>query len=284
MSLDPNTTTASIIATGVSLGCIDNRQKRWEAGFIGEDQHDMTIRIIKKAAGGDTVLREIPIAHGSKITVELVGGTALPSPGGSHQGNFNKIVDIDKKVHPKPLAKFKPPTRPITELRVVPAAKLYAHTSKLSRFPVRLVRKRDGHLIEKLGVIPTAAGTDITYREGRVVIKVTGPKNDEYPVPNEPGFRFEVWFDNACPPSNRPPEPEPAGEDFFEPAATEKLLLDNSVETVENHSDFVLNYHVLDVAEHERRDLRRDDDRRGQGAICNYSHLSGRSSMFPLPT
>lgn len=289
MSLDPNTTapntTASIIATGVSLGCIDDRQKRWEVGFIGADRHDMTISIIKKAAGGDiTVLPKTPIAHGSEISVKLVGGSASTSPGGSHQGDFKEILDIDKKVHPNPLAEFMRPTSPVTSLTVSPAAKLYAHTSKSSKFPIKLTKKGDETPIHKLDVIPTAAGTDITYREGTVAISIKGPTTAEYSVPNEPGFRFEVWFDNTCPPVTSQAYAKDDGRSAVA-ATAEKLLPDNSVETVENHSDFVFNYHVLNVPENEQRDLKRDEPPgRGEGAICNYSHLGERDGMFPLPS
>jgi len=287
MSVNPrNNTTVSVLATGVCLGCLNRGAGAWEVGFIRDDTHNLTVKVIRKTNGGDVVIHpSTDIPPGSRISVSLNNGTPQSPDGGRHRGDFGRIVDIDTDVHPSVAPFRRPPTRQVTELKVSLTSDLYAHADKESRFPLRLTPKNDpNHVLKKLGKIPTTAGTDITFSQGEVVVTIQGPGSPVIPpVPHTPGVRYEVWFDNNCPQvTDSDAFAADAADETGRALTTEKVLPDDTVASVPNHSDFVLYYHVLNVGEEDQRDLNRDEDSRGEGAICNYSHLGTRTSMFPL--
>ena len=290
MSLDPNTT-ASIQVTGVSLGCFNRHRKQWEVAFVAETRHGLMLKITKITDSGEVpFLRDTPIPRGSKISVTLRNASALPSPGGSHRADFGSIVDIDTQIHDNPILPFKRPDETITELVVAPVSSrndLYAVDGMVSTFPVRLTKMGSTHPIKLFGYVATAAGADITYgRGGEVAIDVQGPGSPTVPpMPHAPGVRYSIWLDNRCPATPRPSHPDKRAFGRSAQAHdSQKLLADAQLISVVNHSDLVLVYHVLDHKGGDQFDLQNDDNDRGEGAICNFTDMSGRDSMFPLPS
>jgi hypothetical protein len=144
---------------------------------------------------------------------------------------------------------------------------------------------QSGTKVAGLGKIGTSAGADITCGEGgSVTLKVDGPDGFELPLPRSAGVRYNIILDNNCPPvadANCGADDGVAARREALVSTTGKVSRDGL--PIAPHSDFVLYYAILDVKDKGKFDLKKDDQDRGEGAVCNYSHLGITKNMFPLP-
>ncbi|MET0647936.1 MAG: hypothetical protein ABW208_15070 [Pyrinomonadaceae bacterium] len=291
MPINHDEATASIHVTGLSLGCVNSHTKKWEVCFIGEPEHNLVMKVTKITAAGEDERPEAcpdsrPIAHGSRIFIEATKPAATsttlykPSLAGRDKEDFRLIVDMEKKVYKGKNVKPKKPLKPITEM-YVSGAKLYSVKDATSKEDVWLVRKDKDEQPRELKKIGTAAGADIKCKPGgAVVIKVDGPAGGfECTLPREEGTRYIVWFDNMCPPP--PAEVAAAAAGDAAPRVIKKLT--RKGRAVVNHSDFMSYYEVINPEGKGYYDLTKGDPRRGDGAVCNYTHLGNLDWMFPLP-
>ena len=297
MPLNHEEAAVSIIVTGVSLGCVNPATKGWEAGFIRHPTHTLAVEVTRHAGGASTIFqpnREIP--HDCTIRVATddaaqTGATLFTRDDDAE--SFGLILDIEKHVYDGIKLARKRPEFGMTPL-FVPSAVLYSVAGKLSDFPVRLIPKGDpSSTVRRFGRIGTAAGADIKREEGReTVVTVDGEGGFKIHLPHEAGVRYTVLFDNTCPPdtpdidalsekSDAGGEGHAAHGRAARPRGITKLS--RSGEIVRPHSDFVLYYSIL-IPPSQRGffDLVVDTSGRGDGAVCNYSHLGVTTSLFPV--
>ncbi|MET0647937.1 MAG: hypothetical protein ABW208_15075 [Pyrinomonadaceae bacterium] len=287
----------SIIVTGVSLGCINPATRGWEAGFIRHPTHMLLVKVIRHADGESTVVEPgRPVPNGCTINVETnsepTGATLFTDEGDPE--DFGLIIDIENDVYDGLRIPRKQPEHEVTPM-FIRSAVLYSVAEKVSDFPVRLIVKGDIHSnpIKRFGHIGTAAGADIMRENGReTVVRVEGPGGYVLRFPHEEGVRYTVVFDNTCPPNTPDVDAEDAspgveGEGWDTEGRQSRQRgipkLSRSDEIVRPHSDFVLYYTVLDPPQQKGLfDLVNDTDNRGDGAVCNYTHLGQTTSLFPI--
>lgn len=297
MPLNHEEAAVTIVVTGVSLGCVNTATRAWEAGFIRHPTHALLVEVTRHAGGESTVVepgREIP--SGCTINVETnaaqTGATLFTRE--DDPEDFGLILDIENDVYGGIRVPRKQPEYEVTPM-FVQSAVLYSVAEKLSDFPVRLIVKGDIHSnpVKRFGQIGTAAGADIRREDGReTVVRVDGPGGFVLSFPHEEGVRHTVLFDNTCPPDT--PDVDAAGApsgvereegnaDARQPSREGIQKLSRSGEIVRPHSDFVLYYTVLDPPQQSGLfDLVNDSDKRGDGAVCNYTHLGQSTSLFPI--
>ena len=286
MPLNHDEAAATVTVTGVSLGCVNPDAKRWEVGFLRHPEHTLVMEVFKRTAGREEPFRprtEIPL--GSSITVEVAGAAArdpkifAPENAPNDPEHFSLILDIEKDVYDGVRIPFKErPEHELTPL-FVPGAILHAVADKLVEFPVRMIRKGDPNLvrIKRFDEVGTTAGADILPADdgrGEVLISVEGPGGFNLRLPHAEGSNYLIVFDNTCPGDAQ--NTRPARRD-----GTVKTSL--AGEPVREHSDFVLYYTVLDPGARGLFDLVDDEPGRGDGAVCNNSHLGITTRMFPPP-
>ncbi|MET0626083.1 MAG: hypothetical protein ABW250_24325 [Pyrinomonadaceae bacterium] len=292
MPLNHEEAAVSIIVTGVSLGCVNPATKGWEAGFIRHPTHELLLEVTRHAGGESTVVEPgLEIPAGCTISIETnaeqTGATLFTAEG--HPEDFGLIIDIENDVYDGIRIPRKEPEHEVTPM-FIPSAVLYSVADKLSDFPVRLIVKGDirSNPVKRFGQIGTAAGADIRRENGReTVVRVDGPGGFVLNFPHEEGVRYTLLFDNTCP-SDAPdlavedaPEGQGGGGREFREKGIPKLS--RSGEIVRPHSDFVLYYTVLNPPQQRGRfDLVNDSDDRGDGAVCNYTHLGRSTSLFPI--
>ncbi|HEY0170281.1 MAG TPA: hypothetical protein VGB98_04455 [Pyrinomonadaceae bacterium] len=298
MPLNHEEAAVSIIVTGVSLGCVNPVSKGWEAGFIRHPTHALVLEVTRHAGGEKTVVEPgLKIPTGCTIRVETndaqTGVTLFKSEGDPE--DFGLIIDIENDIYDGIEIPRKQPEHDVTPM-FVPSAVLYSVASKQSDFPVRLIVKGDteANPVKRFGQIGTAAGADIMRENGReTVLRVDGPGGFVLSFPHEEGVRHTLLFDNTCPADTpdldaggaRSGAGREAGDDAYAGQNRQQgiVKLSRSGEIVRAHSDFVIYYAVLNPPQQKGFfDLVKDINNRGDGAVCNYSHLGRTTSLFPI--
>ena len=170
MPLDHNAATASIIVTGLSLGCFNPTNNQWEVGFIRACEHKLTMAVLKQTKDAiDLVHAESDFCADAKIHIEtakaITPAKRFYRPGLHELEDFSHVLDIEEELYGGNKVAYKkqvPAQDPVVTPLFVSEPEFYAIHHKRNGLPLKLIKISEPHKPERpFRDISTAVGADI---------------------------------------------------------------------------------------------------------------------------
>lgn len=271
MGLQHDDATATVLVTGLALGCYNPSTQNWEIGLIRQPRHRLTIKVVKQTETGSSWMRfQLDDQH--RIFVDsqkaiapdspfyTVGATLDRKDEDHDHEDFRWVIDFENELNNGEEVELQyPEDGHVTEMYVAKPL-LYADTDTFALDPFFLVdTERTPPTRSEFGLFTEGAKADITCQDGgAVILRIEGPQGFEVYLPHSAGEPHFIHVDNTC------PEHEDSEMGAGDP------------------SDFALYYTMIQSTDGTRFDLKPRDGGLGEGAVCNKTFLGVRESLFPL--
>lgn len=281
MPLSHDDVTATVLVTGLALGCYNSSTQNWEIGFIRNPRHVLTIEVTKQLEDGDTSWMKFQLDANHRIFVDSEKAIAPESPiytvgetfnrhDGEHDHeDFRWVVDFEKQLNGGEPVELKRPAVPVTEMYVSKPL-LYADEDSFTLDPVLIVDTQDRTptSISEFGFLTEGGKADIKCQAGgAVILRIEGPQGFQVHLPYGTGEPHFIHVDNTCPEHD---EEDDDDDDEETTAST-------------GPSDFFLFYDLIESTFGTKFDLKHREGGSGEGAVCNKGFLGVHDGLFPLP-